>query len=309
MPTLLLDGRYSNGFYAGRARVEFPFQANGDVASRVVTREFRRSLSTYLPAPLGYERDPHFPDARLMAETAPAPINIGDVISCARTFASLPPDQVTYGSRVITNPTAATAGGVSSAGYILDSDMAGTSNLGLWHALLGYIWTPDNRVFGPPVTTTSANSGGNTRVTFSGAHNIAGTEVLICLRDVTGYRYGVAAPTTGYTVVNATTIDFLGVNIGAYGTSVAKYLRDYTPGSDRVGCRFTQRFYLPGVTGGITTPADIPMPATLINDADFLAAVVANLTGYLTYDADELTRWNGWPIYTQTFTEINMANV
>jgi hypothetical protein len=309
MPTLLLDGRYSQGFYSGRPRVDYPFQGNADVATKVIAREFRRSLAQYLPAVVGYERDPKWSDARLMAEGAPVPLNIGDVIAAQRTFANVPPDQVTFGSRVITKPTAAGTGGISNAAYILDSDMAGTSNLGLWHALLGYIWTPDNRVFGPPVATTSADNSANTRVTFASPHGIAGTEVLICLRDVTGYRYGVAAPTTGYTVVNATTIDFLGVNIGAYATSVAKYLRDYSPGSDRVGCRFTQRFYLPGVTTSITTAADIPMPAVLVNDADFLAAVVANLTGYLTYDADELTRWNGWPIYTQTFTEINMANV
>ena len=68
-----------------------------------------------------------------------------------------------------------------------------------------------------------------------------------------------------------------------------------------------QDFYLPGVTTGITTAADIPIPDPLINDAAFLAAVVANLSGYLTYDSDTLDFWLG-PIYTQVKRQINMAD-
>ncbi len=56
-------------------------------------------------------------------------------------------------------------------------------------------------------------------------------------------------------------------------------------------------------------PAGAPLPALLLNDLEFLAAVVTTLTGFLPYDATELIRWNDWPIYTQTFQEIDMATV
>lgn len=114
---------------------------------------------------------------------------------------------------------------------------------------------------------------------------------------------------THWVAVDANTIAYNGEIGGTTGTYIGQRTRDYTPGTDRIGIRFTQKFYLPGVTVGIASPTDIPLPALLLNDADFLAAVIATPTGYLTYDADELDRWNDWPIYTQTFQEINMVDV
>lgn len=116
-------------------------------------------------------------------------------------------------------------------------------------------------------------------------------------------------PSTLWQSVDSDTISFCA--FGTFNSSVVsagQFLRNYTPGTDRVGTKNTQKFYLPGVTVGITTAADIPIPSTLLNDADFLASVVANTSGYQTYDANELTTWRG-PIYTQTLTDINMADV
>jgi hypothetical protein len=87
-----------------------------------------------------------------------------------------------------------------------------------------------------------------------------------------------------------------------------KYLRDYTPGPDRVKVKLIQDFYLPGVTTGITTAADITVPDPLINDAAFLDSVVSNLSGYVSYDSDPLQFWKG-PIYTQVKQQIDMGDV
>ncbi len=115
-----------------------------------------------------------------------------------------------------------------------------------------------------------------------------------------------------WAVVDANTIAFEGRFIGtqwATGyTLYGPYLRDYTPGPDEVEILVVQDFYLPGVTPGITTAADIPVPDPLINDAAFLAAVVANPTGYLNYNSDPRTLWRGG-IYVQPQRKINMANV
>jgi hypothetical protein len=114
---------------------------------------------------------------------------------------------------------------------------------------------------------------------------------------------------TKWAEIDANTIAFSSLGTSLSYTLFGDKLRDYTPGTDRVGVRQTQKFYLPGVTSGITTPSDIPLPALLLNDEELLAAIIQYQTGYQTYDASELVRWNGWPIYTQTLEEIDMATL
>jgi hypothetical protein len=88
-------------------------------------------------------------------------------------------------------------------------------------------------------------------------------------------------------------------------------LRTYTPGVDRVVARITDTFYLPGITPGITTPADIPTPDVAINDTQLLTLITNSATGFQTYDADPLARWPDplSPIYVQSITAINVDNL
>jgi len=86
-------------------------------------------------------------------------------------------------------------------------------------------------------------------------------------------------------------------------------LRSYTPGTDRVATRITEAYYLPAVTPGIASPTDIPMPDVAINDAQLLAIVIANQTGWRDYDAEPLARWRDWPIYMSKRIEINADNL
>jgi hypothetical protein len=142
------------------------------------------------------------------------------------------------------------------------------------------------------------------------AHGFTASDLL-----VTNTSGGV---TTGYLLTNPANWSIIDANTivanlssltGTVSNTIGQWYRDYTPGTDRVGTRLSQRFYLPGITAGITTAADIPIPDLLLNDVNFLAAVLAYSSGHQSYDATELVRWNGWPIYTQTFQEINMADV
>lgn len=311
MSKTVRDADYSTPIEVGRREEEYPFEALGDFSAVVLSRTYKqipdfyradRAAGRYAPGPTP---DVEIPDAYLMATGKPSFTATG-LFQFSRQFARVPSDQVSYGSRVITKPTAASVGGTIIAGRYLYSDASASINLGFYTDYTGYVFGPNNKVYGPYVTTTSANNAGNTRITFSSPHGLAGTEYVIATR-LSGYA--ILAPTTGYSVVDASNIDLLGYNLGNVVVSFAKYLRDYTPGTARVGTRQTQSFYMPGVSSGIFSPSDIPMPAVLVNDTAFLASVIANTTGFVTYDASELTRWRDWPIYTQTLTAINMSNV
>lgn len=143
------------------------------------------------------------------------------------------------------------------------------------------------------------------------AHGFTSTSDLVVSSGSTNGIY--LLPDSQWNVIDANTIAFnWGLFNGATGstpTSIGQYSRDYTPGTDRVGTRSTQYFYLPGVTPGVATASDIPLPDLLLNDLAFVNAVISSTSGFQTYDASELTRWNEGPIYTQTYEEINMANV
>lgn len=100
-------------------------------------------------------------------------------------------------------------------------------------------------------------------------------------------------------------------NIPYAPTSYRTYVRDYTPGTARLQLKVTDKFYLPGVTSGITTAEDIPVPAVAIDDTTFLTLVAEGAAGWQTYDADALTRWptEESPIYRQRLFAINLSAV
>ena len=141
------------------------------------------------------------------------------------------------------------------------------------------------------------------------AHGLAGTERIAVRRSASTVWYLFA--TGQYAVLNANAISLTGWGgtLSNFATICGKYYRDYTAGTDRVGTKLIQNFYLPGVTVGITTPTDIPIPDPLLNDTKFLLAALANTSGYQIYDSTALGPWNKSPIYEQTAIYINMADV
>lgn len=300
------DGTFTSAVQNGPKQIFYPF-LNSPTKDSTTKGTIRTmvSLPNYYATLAALSTDPDDATQYLIEETEPS---IDSAIArWQRTYCKVPGDQVTYGSRVITKPLISSLPGVTQvAAYILYGDST-LSQSYLYIPYLNYVWGTNNKVYGQIATTTSANNGANTDVTWT-SHGLAGTETII-VTGGSGFsaRYVVFASGT-YTVVNANTIRLTGVNYGTLGINAAKYYRAYTPGTDRVGTRNTQKFYLPSVTPGIATAADIPIPSTLLNDSDFIASVIANTSGYQTYDANELGTWRG-PIYTQTLTDINMADV
>lgn len=71
--------------------------------------------------------------------------------------------------------------------------------------------------------------------------------------------------------------------------------------------RNTQKFYLPGVTPGITTAADIPLVTPELNAEDWLTAVMTKPTGWAVASAERLTSWMG-PILVYEYSEVQMAD-
>ncbi len=71
----------------------------------------------------------------------------------------------------------------------------------------------------------------------------------------------------------------------------------YVAGTRFTRQRLTETFYLPGVTGGINTPADITVAAGLQNPDAFLEALLTPLTGFQTYEVEGPSPWLDFPIH------------
>jgi hypothetical protein len=87
--------------------------------------------------------------------------------------------------------------------------------------------------------------------------------------------------------------------------------RTYTPGTDRVLTKLIDRFYLPNVTAGIYSGADIPVPDVAINDAQLLNLIVNSATGFQNYDAEPVTAWPSEPspVFRQRFIQIDVDDL
>lgn len=111
---------------------------------------------------------------------------------------------------------------------------------------------------------------------------------------------------TDWTYVSANQIS-LNVAVAPWSTNTAiteigRYQRTYAPTPAEHQTRTTVQFWLPGVTTGITTDADIPLPASPISDTVYLNAVVSP-TAYVPFSSGNLDQWHG-PILTRDKTEI-----
>lgn len=85
---------------------------------------------------------------------------------------------------------------------------------------------------------------------------------------------------------------------------VGQYLRDYLPGSQNVPTRITERTYLPGVTPGVATYADIPLETPALSDAEIIDAIVSG-GGWHVVEFTPPEVWRG-PIYKTVTTEVDL---
>ncbi len=93
-----------------------------------------------------------------------------------------------------------------------------------------------------------------------------------------------------------------------YGVLFGTFIRSYFPGQTfLVRTRVTETFYLPGVTTGITTPADIASPIGLQNPADFINAILTS-SGFQLYQSEGPQPWLGTLIYVVKSVDVNVSD-
>lgn len=317
MSTILRDLPAGDQAYEIAApEFEFPFLANGDNRSFILTRRYKQTVAgwtadrfagKFMP---GMAKDDTYPQAYLVAESKPQR-TATTLCEFTRTFAVIPEQQVDYGSLSLNKPS---PGRVIAANMNMQTVTGGgtSTNLGAQFDYLTHYWDMSGgKIYGPYVAVSGADAGSDYDVTWS-THGLAGTETLAMYANYnSGSSTGVLIfGPSYYSRPDGNTVRLTGWAASMSSVDYAgKFLKNYTSGADRIGTKITSDFYLPGVSPGIGTPADITIPSPLINDAAFLAAVVATLTGYVDYDSRDLAKWNDWPIYTLGKTKINMADV
>jgi hypothetical protein len=115
-----------------------------------------------------------------------------------------------------------------------------------------------------------------------------------------------ALPSGAWGSVDANTI--WAPTAGATGVAYAgDYKRLYVPGSILVRTRVLETFALPGVTGGITTPADIAV-ADGCQLPEVLFPALVGASGWQPYDPDGPAPWIG-PIHRLGMTYVNLDDV
>lgn len=294
------DGNFSTPVFDRQTPDTYPFSGLGDTTTVLYRRTYHVDGAAYTPATFG-SVDPDRADCYLIAES-PLEWERGDRATFTRTYAKIPTDQVDYSSQPITKPEFSTFSGYVAGTYFDKAlTLQGTADQ---LTRTGVYVHPQGagRLYGPAKTSTSVNSASDTRITCVN-HGVTASDHLLVRRGGTQY---VILPDADYSVIDADTIDILGANHGTFIDRVLPYHRDYTPGTDRVRTKRTTRYYLPGVTGGITTPDDIPIVSPAFDPEILIDLILTSATGYQAYDAEDLRRWLDGPIYEQTTIQIDL---
>lgn len=147
----------------------------------------------------------------------------------------------------------------------------------------------------------------------SSSHGLSGSLAMagVLVNGTTTFTF--VYSTGNWGVVDANTLWVPNYGNGLYGwqlagtfsaTLILDSASTYQGGSRLVRIRRTVKSYLPGVTPGITTPADITVPAGLQNPNTFLAALLTPLTGYQVYQSEGPEPWLEGPVVIVTITEV-----
>lgn len=147
------------------------------------------------------------------------------------------------------------------------------------------------------------------RDVYSPNHGISNGGVIY-IKDSTTYYGGISR----YLVVDANTVRLTLLYGDAYVvaspiTEIGPRTRAaYKPGSSTVRCRRITDYYLPGVTTGITTADDIPLP---INQADATALLLAILAGAgaINVEVGDIFTYRESPILGLTRTEVDAIDI
>lgn len=313
MPDTLIDGNFLEAEAVGAPRYEYPFRKNGDRVTALFEQDYWQRSATFTPQELA-TRHPELADFYLIAESPPAPI-FADLLRFTRTYARIPTRQTEWSSFIVPLPDPAGSGG--QEGYF--------ARVGQNIDVAPRCYLFPNYLFGGgafyrPIKNSPshvAGLGGNAITWSVPNHSFDNTKEVLHLQDGTALFGGVLIipPGTGATTwqyVNANAINVTYAANFNYGTPVhafSQYNRaSFGTGSRYLRCRRITDFYLPGVSPGIATEADIPLPADQSGSVEFIEALLQG-TGDVNVQVGELTRWRDSPIYQITKTVIDVLDL
>jgi hypothetical protein len=143
----------------------------------------------------------------------------------------------------------------------------------------------------------------------SGGHGIVAGDTIYIKGDSTYYS-GI----TAFTITDSNTITLVGSDSATYNgataiTEVGKLTIDnYTPEPKQTRVKYVTDYYLPGVSPGITTADDIPLPTYQGDTTTLLAAIFAG-DGEINYQVGGLKQWLGSPILERTTTKLTASQL
>jgi hypothetical protein len=326
----LHDGDFTKAVSIGAQRYEYPFRNNGDRVSAVFEEDYWQTKTTFVP--MEYST-PHetLRDFYLIGETDPVEFMAG-LYKFTRTYARVPRQQQEGSSILVPMPEPGAGGGTEipftgpltnafvfypngdtyqyGKGVAADRYFYGENTyyapLKLGNGLSysgnqsnAYHIIPGRTTF--QVTNHSFTNGAPVSIIFTAASPFAAQKWFSTLSD---WEYVNANAINGPYRTEGNMVSQGNVYFTQANTSVGTWGK----GSRYIRCTRTTDFYLPGVTQGVATLSDIPLPADQSGSAEFLDALLAG-TGTINVQVGELTRWRDSPIYMITKTTVNVVDI
>lgn len=167
----------------------------------------------------------------------------------------------------------------------------------------------------PTVTDTQAHAYGIRTISATTHGGLAGDKVVLWNADrIIGLTTVISKNTNDFVIACSTdelTSSTLAItHCGFAPDAAARYLN----GPVSVSTKETMTFSLPGVTTGITTPADIALLTPAVDPVSWLGQIVAYIAGgslssyYVTIQGSQLEPWGGTPIFMQTSVACQMSD-
>ncbi len=147
-----------------------------------------------------------------------------------------------------------------------------------------------------------------TRIAYSAAHGITAADELLVIQGgapviVPAGKFSATADTITFDSTSGPVFESVGL-IGFVG----KLTSVYTGGTVKTRIKRITEFYLPGVSPGITTIDDVPLPP-FQGDADsLLAAILAGDTS-INYEVGDWDNWRDSPILSRTITTLDATKL
>lgn len=311
MPDTLYDGSYLKPEAIGARRMQYPFRNNGDRVSALFEEDYWQRESVFFPQELS---TPHesLTDFYLIGESEPQRFGFGDLVKFTRIYSRVPSQQVEHSSILITIPQpSAAGGGEGSFRFAGETDLLGEKT----YLTPNWVFAKGS-YYGPIRVSTSHRLGGVLTVP---NHGMIANSPLVVIYDYSAS--GNNASTGGFWAVqhwepslwsntNANAVSFSAFNTNYIGyLGVAQFSRgSLGSGSRYIRCKRITDFYLPGISPGIATVDDIPLPQDEGDSDTFLAALLAG-TGTINVQVGELSRWRDSPIHMITKTTVSVADM